>query len=160
MLYERVMLYTHKPHLVKKLLEEKRALGLSTVQLKVWHVALKLITRQNIETLTQLGSFDSRLFGIEQGMLPWGLPWFTHLPKVEKYFSEISEISDYAHANNLGFIIGTTDDPKLVAYFREHGADGVVPNSPAVFQGKPAEDITSKHFIPGYMPKSMKQRLF
>lgn len=177
MMYEQVMVYSHKLSYIENLIAEKDTLGLKTNDIKVWWVSLPLIITSTINKIKKIGNKTCGIYGIEQGMLPWGTGIFlsildspfSFLPpitNIKRYFSSLVQIVSYAHEQNLQYIIGTIDNPKWVQFFMKQGVNGVVPNSPSVFffissKAHDIHDLDSKQEkLNGYIPLSMKKRLF
>ncbi|SRR5258708_9727281 len=68
MMYEQVMVYSHKLPYIENLIAEKDTLRLETNDIKVWWVSLPLITTNTINKIKKIGNKTCDIYGIEQGM--------------------------------------------------------------------------------------------
>src|SRR5258706_10203448 len=114
-LYSNIFLYTHNLSQIKSLLSEKQHLKLTTMQLPLFWVFLPLVTKKAINEISNFGSAECKLCGIEQGMIPWGLKSFLVLlsifgfvppfQQMKYYLSNLEKIVSYAHTKNLLFFV-------------------------------------------------------
>ena len=167
-LYKQIMVYTHDLQIIKKLITEKQKFCLSTLQLRIFWVAMSFISNNDIDMISSLGTDKCRIYGIEQGTVPWGFKPFSsfmHMPlppfvQIKKRLGNIKKIVTYAQEKQLKFIIGTVDDIKLIRMLIEQGVNGVVPNNPLKFyEAGIRKENNKKNAFEPYIPLSMKARL-
>lgn len=167
--YNQLLFYTHDLSAVTRLLDEKQNLGLSTEQLRLCWVAMKFITTIDIDVITKLGSQQCRIYGVEQGTVPWGFQPFVSLmriplPPFAQIMNRLKNMHDsitYAHQNNLQFFVGTVDNVQIIKILLDQGIDGLVPNNPSyVFK---ALGIETPQIAQGalnyYIPTTMRRRI-
>lgn len=175
-LYRQIMLYTQDMEMVKRLISEKKTIGLSTFEIRIIWLSLTLITTHVIDIISSIGSKDCRIYGIEQGMIPWGtkefifilqtpLGSFPPLLQIKKYFQNLSTIISYFQKNNLKFIIGTVDNLQWIHSLTKQGVNGIIPNNPNYFfkAGIVAKEKRHSQLFKKsgkyYIPPSMEKRL-
>lgn len=165
-----IMIYTHDLSIIKELIKEKQQLGLSTLQLRIFWVSLGFITTEDIDRISYLGTKEDRIYGIEQGTVPWGFkPFvsFLHLSippflQFKKRLQNLDKIVTYAHEKNLKFIVGTVDDTELIRMLIEKHINGIVPNNPlniykvGIIKEKKQKNQQEKY----YVPLSMQKRFY
>lgn len=168
-LYKQLMIYTPDLQIIKNLIKEKQQFGFSTLQLRIFWVSMGFITNSDIDMLSQIGTKECRVYGVEQGTVPWGFkPFvsFLYFPfppflQIKKRLQNLKAIVVYAHEKNLQFIVGTVDDTKLIKMLIEQGINGIVPNNPSNIYaaGGIKENNQEREQTRHYIPPSMKQRL-
>lgn len=174
-LYKQLMFYTHKIPQLEGLIKEKQQYALSTNQFRIWWVSFfKLMTKGDIDRISQIGNTGCRMYGVELGMLPWGrasvntlftTPLIHVYPfaQVQSYYNNLSKLVAYAKTKKLYFIVGTNDNPFWIRNFIKQGVHGIASNNPYNFllAGiKRKEQFTlRKESETYYIPQSMKKRL-
>jgi glycerophosphoryl diester phosphodiesterase len=173
-LLKRLMLYGSDNNQIKGYLEEKKTRGLTTDDLKLWLIHQpQPVDGKLIDEVSALGEDNNRIYGIEQGMIPWGFGDFKKA--IPTFFGGIgkpfSEVVDYVHSKGLKLITGTVDDsPQTMRWLVEQGVDGIVPNNAAADYhlagiDRPPYEVPQKLAVDPenpqqpYLPKSLKQRL-
>lgn len=137
----RIDFYTSNKNTINKFLEDKAQAGLTTEQLKLWLVTdLKPISEKMIDEVASLGTSDSKIFGLEQG----GMPWLTKAgqkigPALSRLgwspdFNNIGRIADHAHNSGLEIVIGTVNNPEIIRKLVDQNVDGVVPDNAVDFE--------------------------
>ncbi len=182
-LLERIMVYSTNNDFIPKFLEEKKKLGLTTNHVKLWWISHGLASKETIDSVNEVnktaGTPESRVYGVEQGMMPLGTE---QMLKLQDTFAEdllgklglnidldsLKEVVEYAHSLDTKFITGTVDNIEWIRKLIEViGVDGVVPNNPIDLEMagikrpsweqklEPARDEEGKT----YTPPSVKERV-
>lgn len=150
---DRVVLYSQNKQWIESLISEKQEMKFKTDDIKLSFVTNTLITKRLIQEMASFGSRESRVWAIEQGMMPWGLiyPIF-NIKSLKAY---IVKCIKFAHKNNILYLVGTINDVAVAENLIAMGINGIVPDDVTPFRNLINSSLRPNYYI----PRGCKKRL-